>query len=92
MTLDAAGTLVARVVGGAALGYGVLDWLARDANADVQRPVLQAEFAGNAVNTVVIVIGIGGGIGNALMWFWVVVFALFAVGDAYFVRTRTGTF
>ncbi len=53
-----------------------------------ERPAPPANFTANTVKVVVVHLGSFGGIGNSLMRFWVVIFALLAIGDAYFARVK----
>ena len=80
-----AGALMARYVGIAWLGYGLLNWQARAAGAETQRIALAANLIPTGLGVLVTLFGIATGIGSVAMWFWVALFAVFAAGDAYFV-------
>ena len=88
MTVNADGTVVARILGGQLLGFSVLEWIAlrgerpvREANL---RSVLLAELLGFAVALFAAL----GGIGNGLFWGVVGIFLLFSLWRAYYLFVR----
>ena len=85
VSLDPNGALMARYVGIAWLGYGLLNWQARAAGTETQRIALAANLIPTGLGVLVTLFGIATGIGSVAMWFWVALFAVFAAGDAYFV-------
>ncbi len=90
VTADAPLELVARLLGSAFLGYGVMTWSARSATAsEVRRPVLLSIFVGDGVGFFVALIAQLGGVVNAMGWSTVVIYLLLALGCGYFLFLKS---
>src|SRR5262245_60880925 len=84
VTLNDAGILIAQLFGAALLGYGVLNWLARDFDDDdAQKAILAANFAFDAVGFIFSLIGQLGGVKevNSLGWSTVLIYLILAAGS-----------
>jgi hypothetical protein len=82
---DATGTFVARFLGGALVGWGVLVWLARDlADEAARRAVVLALFVSSFLGFLAALLDQLSGRPNALGWTTVVFTAFFALGFGYF--------
>lgn len=81
--LDVNADLFARALGGAYLGYAVVNWQARAGEPRMQRAVVLADLIVAASGLVISLFAIALGNGNALMWVWVAVFAIFGAWQAY---------
>ena len=90
VTLDTNGEFIARSIGVAWLGDALLNWQGRRAGTEGQRLALAASLVTTGLGIFVTLWGVGSGIGNALMLFWVVLFAAFAIGEVYFLFPRSG--
>jgi hypothetical protein len=85
ITLDRAGMLMAQLFGASLIAFAVLDWFARNVtDPQARQAVVLANLVGNVIGFVVILIGQLGGIANALGWSSVAIYALLALGFAYF--------
>ncbi len=85
ITLDEAGLMVARLLGAAYCGYGVLSWFIRghsDSPAGVAATT--GIFATYVLGLIVAIIGQLGGVTNALGWSTVAIFLLMSVGFGYY--------
>ena len=85
------GVLVAHLYGSTLLGFGLLNWFARQfQDESVQRSVMTANLVTTALGTIFSLIAQLGGVpgANALGWTTVVLYLLFALAFAYlrFVR------
>lgn len=83
VTLDRNADLFARALGGAYLGYAVVNWRARGAEPRSQRSVVLADLIVAVSGLVISLYAIALGNGNLLMIVWVVVFALFGGWQAW---------
>jgi hypothetical protein len=84
--LNAAGTLIAQLYGAALLGFGLLNWFARDFGDDgAKQAVLTANLASDALGFIFALMGQLGGVPgvNALGWSTVLIYLLLAAGFAY---------
>ncbi len=76
---------IARLLGGALVGYGAVTWLVRDAlDGPGMRGLVLAFFVGFAASVFGGLIGQLSGGANALGWSAVAIDALFALGYGYF--------
>jgi hypothetical protein len=83
MNTDAAGLLLARILGVEFIGYGILGWILRKADpapaASPARAIVQAHLISEALGTVVTGWAALSGLGNSLLWSVVAVYGLMAV-------------
>jgi hypothetical protein len=85
VTLDEAAVWIARLLGASFLGFGVVAWLAKDAEASRARRAIEVGyFAGFAIGFVVDLLGQLSGVFNGLGWVTVIIYLLFAAGYGYF--------
>ncbi len=92
--LDPVGTLVGRLFGASLLGFGVLNWLARDVrDAWALRAIIIAELVADLIGFIYTLVGQLGGVGgiNALGWSTVLIYLLLALGFAYFQFMKPAT-
>jgi hypothetical protein len=84
--LNAAGTLIAQLYGAALLGFGLLNWFARDFSDDgAKQAVMTVNLASDALGFIFALMGQLGGVPgvNALGWSTVLIYLLLAAGFAY---------
>ena len=81
--IDLQTSLVERILGGAWLGYAVLNWIASSGDARLQRATTYADLCQAVIGFPVAAWSATNGVGNQLMWFWVVLFGGFAIAYAY---------
>ena len=89
--LNPAGVLVAHLYGSTLLGFGLLNWFARQfQDTSIQRSVMTANLVTTALGTIFSLIAQLGGVpgANALGWSTVVLFLLFALAFAYLLFVR----
>jgi fluoride ion exporter CrcB/FEX len=85
ITTDAAGILLARLLGASYIGYSLLAWLARNFVAGQERQaIITGFFGGFAASLVVAFVVQLSGLVNALGWFSVALYALFTAAYGYF--------
>jgi len=85
VTLEVPGQWMARYLGSAFIGIGVIKWLARNAEAsEGLRAVLLGAFAIAVLGLVVAFLDAIRGMGNGLHWLNVVIYLFLAVGFGYF--------
>ena len=85
VTLEVPGQWMARYLGSAFIGFGVIKWLARNAEAsEGLRAVLLGAFAIAVLGLVVAFLDAIRGMGNGLHWLNVVIYLFLAVGFGYF--------
>jgi hypothetical protein len=85
VTLETAGQWMARYLGSAFIGIGVLTWLAKNAEpSEGLRAVLLGGFVTCVLGLVVAVLDALSGLGNALVWLNVVIYLFLTVGFGYF--------
>jgi hypothetical protein len=92
ITTDNGGYLFVRLFGATLVAFGVLTWLARNANANTSETkgaLLLSLLALNTLCFVVLLFAQIAGTVNGLGWINVAVFLLFALGFAYFLRPAT---
>lgn len=75
--------LIARLFGSALLGFGLMNWMARDLDYSALRPILFGNLAGDAVGFLVSLMGTLGGVMNSTGWLSVVLYLLLALGFGY---------
>ena len=86
VTLDTAGILFVRLLGAAIIGYGALDWFARNAeDSEARRAIVVAGFIWHLLGGVVLLLGQLSGVFNTLGWLNVGLLLLFALGFGYFL-------
>jgi hypothetical protein len=77
--LNATGAVLARMLGGEFLCFGVITWLARDKGLEAQLLLALGCLIGFSVGAVVLLWGQLAGVFNVLGWLMVVTYAFFAV-------------
>lgn len=76
---------LARLLGGAVLGYGIVTWMARPADASpARRAIVFGYFVGFAASLVAALMGQLAGVVNAWGWSTVALYVLFTLGYGYF--------
>jgi hypothetical protein len=75
--------LLARLFGSALLGFGLINWLARDSDYATLRPIILGNLVGDLVGLIVCVMGTLGGVMNSMGWLSVALYLLLALGFAY---------
>ncbi len=84
-TTDAELLQMARFFGSAMLGYGLLTWLARNAQeSEARQAIILSLILTFAVGFVVALQGQLSGVVNTLGWFTVVLYLFFVLGYGYF--------
>lgn len=85
ISFDAAFRLVTQLFGAALVGYAVLTWSARNAEAsDARKAIVLALFVSDGLAFILSVVGQLQGILNALGWLNVAIYLLFTLGFGYF--------
>ena len=85
LELDEAGTMVLRLLGAAFLGYGALNWFARNTEESrARQAIVLAQSIGNAIAFIVALVNQLSGVPNAVGWVAVVIHLLLALGYGYF--------
>jgi hypothetical protein len=88
--LDEVGVYLARLLGAALLGFGVLTWRFRFADATKERhDVVLALLFGDAIGTVVALIGQLQGVAGGLGWTTVLVYLLLTLAWVYYARVES---
>jgi len=89
ITADAGLRYVNQVVGASLVGIAVLCWFAKDTpQSEARTAILPALFVFNGVALVVTLVAQLNGVMNAVGWFSVAIFLLFALGYAYFLWAK----
>ena len=86
VTLNEGGILISRLFGAALLGFGLLNWSARDfGGGEAQQAILTANLAADAVGFIFSLLGQLGGVPgvNALGWSTVLIYLILTAGFAY---------
>ncbi|MEY4730000.1 MAG: hypothetical protein RL020_1158 [Pseudomonadota bacterium] len=81
---DAAGHLLGRFFGVTLLEVGLITWLMRHKDEVVLRPLLVGSFWGILCGLGVSLYGMSAGLFNAMGWSAIAIYALLAVGYAYY--------
>jgi uncharacterized protein YjeT (DUF2065 family) len=82
--LELAGQWLGRYLGSAFICIGVLTWFARNAEpGEGLRAVVLGNLAGSVLGLIVAVLDAITGVGNALVWFNVVIYVFLTVGFGY---------
>ena len=76
--------LLSRFFGVELLVLGLIVWLAKDLTGASVRPIITGNLIGNAVGTIIALMGTLGGVMNSVGWSAVAVYFLLALGFAYF--------
>ena len=76
--------LLSRFFGVELLVLGLIVWLAKDLTGASVRPIITGNLIGNAVGTIIALMGTLGGVMNSVGWSAVAVYFLLALGCAYF--------
>ena len=84
--LDPSGEYIARYLGSAFLGIGVISWFARNAQADnaALRAVILGAFILCLTGFVASLFDVFLGVGNSVVWSTVAIYFLLAVGFGYY--------
>jgi len=81
LTLSPGGLLLARLLGAAFLGYGVITFQARNAaDSPARQAIALGLVVGNAIGGVIALLGVTSGVVNALGWSSVAIYLLLAAG------------
>lgn len=88
VALDRNADLFARALGGAYLGYAAFNWQVRNSDLAAQRAAVLADLIVAVSGLLISLYAISLGNGNALMWIWVAVFAVFGAWQAYVLARR----
>jgi hypothetical protein len=75
--------LLGRLFGSTLLGFGVINWLTRDSDYAVVRPILLGNLVGDAVGLLVCLMGTLGGVMNSMGWLSVVIYLVLILGFGY---------
>ena len=82
---------MAQFFGSALIAIGLLTWLSRNvADSEAQGAIILALLIANVIGIVVSVLGTVSGPMNALGWLGAAVYALLALGYAYFQFVKPG--
>ncbi len=90
LELDATATALVRLVCASYIGFGVMNWAARDlADGAAWRVVAVGNATGWAISGVVVAIGLASGLGTAIGWFIVALqFVMTIAWLGVFARSR----
>ncbi len=89
--LTAIGLVLARLLGAAFLGFGILRWTARKAEqSDLLKALVLAGFVEDAIGFLVLLTAQMAGLMNAMGWSNVGLYGIFAAGFGYFHFTKRG--
>jgi hypothetical protein len=75
--------LLGRLFGSALLGFGLLNWMAKDMEYASLRPVLAGNLVGDLVGLIVTVMGTLGGVMNSMGWLSVAIYLVLVLGFGY---------
>jgi hypothetical protein len=76
--------LLSRFFGVELLVLGLIIWLAKDLTGASVRPIITGNLIGNAVGTIIALMGTLGGVMNSVGWSAIAIYFLLALGFAYF--------
>ena len=76
--------LLSRFFGVELLVLGLITWLAKDMTGSSVRPIIIGSLIGNAVGSIVALMGTMSGVMNAAGWSAVAIYLLLTLGFAYF--------
>ena len=76
--------LLARFFGVELLVLGLITWLAKDLTGASVRPIITGNLIGNAVGTIIALMGTLSGVMNSVGWSAIAIYFLLALGFAYF--------
>jgi hypothetical protein len=76
--------LLSRFFGVELLVLGLITWLAKDLTGASVRPIITGNLIGNAVGTIIALMGTLGGVMNSVGWSAIAIYFLLALGFAYF--------
>lgn len=82
--LNTAGTHLARLLGGAFIGYGLISWLLKDSSGPDQRSVVLALTVSELLGFVIALMDQLQGNSNALGWSTVVIYLVMGLAFGYF--------
>jgi hypothetical protein len=90
MSLDAAGTLMARLFGGGFIFEAIVLWMARNTDRDdvACRGIIIGIVVSNTIGFIVCLLATLAGVWNALGWLSVALFLVFGLAFAYFWFTK----
>ena len=75
--------LLARLFGYALLGFGLMNWVAKDLDYATLRPILLGNLAADAVGLIVCVMGTLSGVMNSMGWLSTALYLVLALGFGY---------
>lgn len=83
------GLFIARLLGAAFLGFGIVSWLVRNSGgSDEVRAIVLAFFISNLIGFILSLLYQLQGLANALGWSTVAIYLLLGLGFGYFYLTR----
>lgn len=83
--LDSGGSLIARILGAALIGFALIFWWSRDEGvSDRLQAVLRASFVYNVIDLPIVLLATVQGVMSAVGWSAVVLHLLLASGFGYF--------
>lgn len=86
---DAAGLLVARLLGVELIGLNIATWLCRGSETpQAQKFVVMAHVFSENAGFITVIAGILSGIGNAMLWSIAFVYVVFGMGYLYILLTE----
>ena len=92
VSLSPGGLIVARLFGAALLGFAVLTWSARNAEAsEARKAIILALFISDSIGFIVALAGQLSGVFNDLGWSTVIIYLLLALGFGYFQFANQST-
>lgn len=87
--LSAAGVFIARLLGAAFLGFGIISWMVRNSGgSDAVRAIVLAFFVSDLIGFILSLLYQLQGLANALGWTTVAIYLLLGLGFGYFYWMR----